>query len=162
MRFSTAGIYIPHAFEGHVDGGMHHIQWPNAIAHEMTHGYGFTDEGECNFIAYLASIQSDDKFIRYSGLISYWRYLISNLKRADRSAFNEIWDKIPLSVRADLADIRIYQNRYPDLIPRIRNAIYNRYLKSHGVKEGLMSYSQIVLLVDAWNRKNQETIESPE
>jgi hypothetical protein len=162
MRFSTAGIYIPHAFEGHVDGGMHHIQWPSALAHEMTHGFGFTDEGECNFIAYLATLNSDNQFLRYSGLLSYWRYLIASLRRADRDRFNEIWKEIPVSIKADLVDIRKYQDRYPDLIPQIRNAIYNRYLKSHGVHEGLLSYSQIVLLVDAWNRKNQEVIESPE
>ena len=159
LRFSTAGIYIPHSFEGHVDKGMHPLQWPFAMAHEMTHAYGFTDEGECNFIAYLATTQSADPLIRYCGSLSYWRYLVSVLRRGDKEGYRSAYELIGPGVEADLAEMRKYQNRYPDLIPQIRNAIYNQYLKSHGIKEGIISYSKVLLLVDAWNRKNQALLE---
>ncbi|MEK7253907.1 MAG: DUF3810 family protein, partial [Bacteroidota bacterium] len=74
LRLSTAGIYIPFTGEGHVDGGLHHLQLPFVLAHEMSHGYGFGDEGTCNFLAYLALTQSENAYLRYVGHLYYWRY----------------------------------------------------------------------------------------
>ena len=54
LRISTAGIYIPFTGEGHADGGLHHLQLPFVLSHEMSHAYGFGDEGSCNFLAWLA------------------------------------------------------------------------------------------------------------
>jgi len=53
LRISTAGVYIPFSIEGHIDAGLHPLTWPATMAHEMAHGYGFTDEGTCNFIGHL-------------------------------------------------------------------------------------------------------------
>jgi len=47
-------------------------------------------------------------------------------------------------------------------MPKVRNAVYDSYLKSHGVKEGLRSYSRMILLVDAWNRKEGKDFELQE
>ncbi|HMP32039.1 MAG TPA: DUF3810 family protein, partial [Saprospiraceae bacterium] len=81
LRFSTAGIYIPFLFEGHIDDGLAYIHRPFVMAHEMAHGYGITDEGDCNFIAVLVCANADDPYIRYSGLLAYWRYLANSLVR---------------------------------------------------------------------------------
>ncbi|NNK90015.1 MAG: DUF3810 family protein, partial [Saprospiraceae bacterium] len=75
LHFRTSGIYIPHAFEGHVDGGLFKLQYPFTIAHEMAHGYSFTDESVCNYIAYKVCTSSDNPWIRYSAELAYWRYL---------------------------------------------------------------------------------------
>ena len=37
LRIRTSGIYIPHAFEGHLDGGLYYKQHPFTMAHEMAH-----------------------------------------------------------------------------------------------------------------------------
>ena len=75
LRFSSAGLYWPFVGEGNIDGGLHALQQPFTMAHEITHGYGITNEGICNFIAYLACQKSSDPFIKYAGLVAYWRYL---------------------------------------------------------------------------------------
>ena len=98
MRFSTAGIYIPFSGEGHVDAGMLPVQLPFTMAHELAHGFGVTNEGECNFVAYLACKDSDDPVIRYSGLLSYWRYIASEYRRRFPEEYKARYDG---STRAD-------------------------------------------------------------
>ena len=156
LRLSTAGIYIPHALEGHVDGGMFHLQYPFTVAHEMSHGYGFTDEGFCNFIGFVSCINTDNDYIKYSAWLSYWRYLMNDLRKADRSYYNELRRTLPKAIRNDLDEIYKYQDRYPDLIPVARDVIYDAYLKSHGVKSGLVSYGQMTKMVYLWKSQHRE------
>src|SRR5690606_23696764 len=54
LRVRTTGIYIPQSLEGHIDKGLLAVEKPFTPAHGMAHGYGVTDEGACNFIAWLA------------------------------------------------------------------------------------------------------------
>ncbi len=150
LRFSTAGIYIPHALEGHIDGGLHPIQWPATMAHEMGHGYGITDEGECNFIGYITCIKSEEPVIQYSGLLMYYRYLVNNYQRGFMPQGTAY--EIPTVIQRDIMDCRKYADRYPDILPAARDIIYDQYLKSHGIKEGLDSYSTIVQMIADYNR----------
>lgn len=162
LRISTAGVYIPFAIEGHIDPGLHPLTWPATMAHEMAHGYGFTDEGTCNFIGYQVCINQSDAYMQYSGWLMYFRYLYSNARSSDRDRFKIFSDAISEEVFNDLLAIDEYANRYPDIMPKVRDAVYDTYLKSHGVKEGLRSYSRMILLVNAWNRKQGKSFELKE
>lgn len=157
LRISTAGVYIPFAIEGHIDAGLHPLTWPATMAHEMAHGYGFTDEGTCNFIGHLICIEHEDVYMQYSGWLMYFRYLYSNARLADRDRFAKFKTEMSQEVFNDLVAMDEYSRRYPDILPKIRNAVYDSYLKSHGVKEGLRSYSRMILLVDAWRRKQNKS-----
>ncbi len=144
MRWSTAGIYIPQTGEGHIDRGLLAVQKPYTIAHEMAHGYGVTDEGACNFIAWLACSQSADPWIRFGGALSYWRSAASNMPdTAVIAALKALPPVVPLAI--DL--VRKNNAKYPDLLPAVRNAIYSSYLKRHGIKSGLRSYNEVVVMV---------------
>lgn len=149
LRWSTAGIYIPHAFEGHIDAGLMSVQKPFTIAHEMAHGYGVTDEGACNFIAWLACSQSRDQWIRFGGALTYWRYVAAEMP--DESVRAVINTLDPVVVRS-LTIIRENDKKYPDILPRVRDAIYSTYLKQHGVKGGLRSYNYVVKTVIQYRR----------
>ncbi len=154
LRFSTAGIYIPFANEGHIDGGLHPIQMPFTLAHEMAHGYGLTDEGECNFVAFITCALSNDPFVNYSGMLSYYRYLLQNLRQMDRSLYQQYIDQMYPPVWEDIVAINEQMNKFPDIMPALRDVVYDTYLKSHGVSEGLMSYSSIIGLVMQWKTSN--------
>jgi hypothetical protein len=154
LRISTAGVYWPFVFEGHIDPGLHPMTWPFTMSHEMGHGYGFTDEGTCNFLGWLGCVNNDDPFIQYSGWIGYLRYVLSNLRGAlDDDAYRALYGNLPLFVKTDLSEIREYAMRYPDVFPAIRDVFYHNYLKTHGVKGGLINYSKVVKLVHAWEVK---------
>ncbi|MBK9984229.1 MAG: DUF3810 family protein [Saprospiraceae bacterium] len=150
LRWSTAGIYIPQAFEGHIDDGLLSVQKPFTIAHEMAHGYGVTDEGACNFIAWLACIESKNPWVRFGGAFTYWRYAASEMP--GDSIEQELKIISPVVLRS-LSLIRKNDEKYPDLLPKIRDAIYSNYLKHHGVEGGLRSYNYVVMMVVEYLRK---------
>ena len=156
LSISTAGVYLPWVGEGHIDAGMYPIQWPFVTAHEMSHAYGFTDEGTCNFIAYLALRDSENAFFRYSAVLGYWVYLASGTARYDYDAYQEFYQTLPLGIRNDRKYIRAYADRFPDLMPRLRDAFYNQYLKTQGIEEGIKNYSRVIMLVRAWRKRKQE------
>ena len=153
LRFSTAGVYVPYVFEGHIDGGLHPILWPFTMAHEMTHGYGYGDEGTCNFIGYLACVQSDNDVIRYSAIRAYWRYLMSDLRKLDKELYRQYMILLPLALKVDLNEIIEYTDRYPDIMPVVRDKMYDSYLKSHGVKDGLANYSHMIKYIKAYRER---------
>jgi len=154
LRISTAGVYWPFVLEGHIDPGLHPITWPFTMTHEMGHGFGFTDEGTCNFLGWLGCVSNDDAFIQYSGWMGYYRYLLINFRRNYPESYPTIYEAIPDVVLHDIKSIEKYANRYPDIFPKARNAFYDNYLKTHGVKGGLANYSKIIKLVHAWTEQN--------
>lgn len=154
LHISTAGVYLPFVGAGHIDAGLHPITHPFTMMHEMSHGYGWTGEDACNFLALMASINSDNNRIRYSGYFGYWRYLRSQIYRIDKKRFEEYYRDIPDAVLSDYKDILSYSDRYKDILPRIRNIFYDNYLKSHGISSGLVSYSEIILLAYEWQEKH--------
>ena len=153
LRFKTAGIYMPYAFEGHIDGGLLQLEWPYTMAHEMSHAYGITDEGECNFTAYLACMSSEDPYFRYSALIDYGLYLMRDVYKASKVEHKAIFSKLHPGFKADLKAMRQNHTKYPDILPSLRDFMYDSYLKSNGVKAGLRSYSQLVGLIIAYKQK---------
>ena len=154
LSISTAGVYLPWVGEGHIDAGMYEIQFPFVIAHEMSHGYGFTDEGTCNFIAYQAMRESDNPFFRYSAVLGYWVYLANAVAQYDFDAYKEFYKTLPIGIRNDRRVIRQYSDSYPDIMPYFRDAFYNQYLKTQGIEEGMKNYSRVVMLVAAWREKS--------
>lgn len=150
LRISTAGVYIPFICEGHVDPGLHALQIPFTLAHEMAHAHGYTDEGVCNFIGLITCLKSKDAWIRYSGLLSYWRYLYIDVKELHPEIALEKFQLLNTGIKADLIDISDNQKRYPDIMPEVRNYIYDLYLKLNGVETGLKSYDEIVVQVLRW------------
>jgi hypothetical protein len=152
MRFSSSGIYIPYFGEGYAAGGILPTEKPFTMAHEMAHGFGLTDEGDANFLAFLACDASGDSFIRYSGFLSYWGYVSGELARAAPSEFKALWAKLPAGMQADIRAERENWNRYRGALTRISGRIYERYLRSQGVREGMLSYSRFVNLVAAWKK----------
>lgn len=155
LRWSTAGIYIPHAFEGHIDKGLLSVQKPFTIAHEMAHGYGITDEGACNFIAWLACTHSQDPWVRFGGALTYWRYTAGEM---ESQRVKEVMDTFEPVISRSIQLIRENDRRFPDLMPQIRDAIYSSYLKRHGVKGGLRSYNYVVMMVDQYFKKQKPSI----
>ena len=153
LYWSTAGVYLPFVSEGHVDAGLHPIAWPFTILHEMSHGYGQTGEDDCNFWALLACINSDEPIVQYSGHMAYWRYIRSNAYRADGERYRAVMETVHPLVIKDLKEIIAYGQRYPDIMPKLRDLFYDQYLKSNGISEGLLSYSRVVSLAMSWQEK---------
>jgi hypothetical protein len=153
LRFSTAGVYLPFTGEGHVDAGLHHLQRPFVLAHEMGHAYGFGDEGTCNFLAYVACTRSGDPYLKYVGYLYYWRYVASEYLSMAPSEYEQFKKTLPPGLRADVRAIQREMDKYPDILPELRDAAYDAYLQSQGIAEGMKNYDRVVMMVAAWRKK---------
>ncbi len=158
LHISTAGVYLPFAGEGHIDAGLHPITHPFTMMHEMSHGYGWTGEDVCNFLALMAAINSEDLQVRYSGYFGYWRYLRSQVFQIDRADFDLFYRAVPPEVLKDYQDINTYAQRYKDIMPELRDLFYDRYLKSHGISSGLINYSQMIVLTHEWKAQHGDLL----
>lgn len=155
LVLSTAGVYNPFSGECNIDKGLHPLQVPFTWAHEFTHGYGITSEAACNFIAYIACIESADPLIRYAGHLGYWRYVAGNYKGAENEKYATFRKTLPTSITADLQSIYDNGDLYPDLMPKVRDVIYGSFLKSQGISDGLKNYSKVVQMAMSWRVKNE-------
>lgn len=155
LRFSSAGLYFPWTGEGHVDAGLHALQIPYVMAHELAHGYGFGDEGTCTFWSYLACVNSDNPMIAYTGHLGYWRELAADFRRAAPEQYLDFRQSLPIGIQKDLDAINANILAYPDILPRLRYVTYDAYLKTQGIKEGMLNYDRVTMLVHAW-RRNKE------
>ena len=150
FRFGIAGIYMPYIGESSIDNALYPLEKPFSMAHELAHGYGWTEEATANFVAYLSCIQSDDLLTRYSGYLSYYRYVASNFKRQLPEEYTIFRKNLPKGMQNDLTAINNRINQYPNWFDT--SGINDVYLKSQGVTEGVGSYSRIVVLVYSWRR----------
>ncbi|MEO0896390.1 MAG: DUF3810 domain-containing protein [Bacteroidota bacterium] len=153
MRSGATGIYIPFAMEGHLDGGLTAPAVPSTMAHEMAHGYGFGDEGSCNFWAYLACERSSNPVIRYSGQFEYWIYVARQYRKLFPKQYAAYRKTLPKGILNDIELIKTTYKKYPGFFPQTSAYVYDQYLKSQGIKEGSFSYSRVVQLVISWREK---------
>ena len=62
----------------------------------------------------------------------------------------------PPVILRSLELIRENDKKYPDILPKVRDAIYSNYLKHHGVEGGLRSYNYVVMMVVEYLGKKEE------
>lgn len=150
LHFSTAGMFFPFSHEGNVDAGLHPLEFTSVMAHEMAHGYGFADEGTCNFLAFICHQNDKNAWIAYSATLGYWRYLAANVRKVSPDFFNRKIREIPTGLKLDLQEMQDYSNKYEDWIPKWQYKIYDAYLKGQGIKEGMLNYNKVIGLVLAY------------
>jgi hypothetical protein len=108
------------------------------MAHELAHVHGIADEGDANFIAFLATVESNDAGFQYSGAFEMWLHLHGSANLLDPGP------------RRDLQTYydRIRAQEVPGAT-RLQSAILDSHLRANGVHEGLASYSRFVTLAIA-------------
>jgi hypothetical protein len=155
LRFSSSGLYFPFTGEGHVDAGLHPLQRSPVMAHELAHGYGFGDEGTCNFLAYVSAENSKHPAIAYAAHLSFWRTLAVNYLKYEPEIYREFRESLPLGIQSDLDAINEVLKRYPDIMPKLRYYAYDAYLKAQGIDEGIKNYNRVVMMVKAWRESKR-------
>lgn len=153
FKFGASGIYWPFIGEGNLEAGMHSLRKLPAMAHEMSHGYGFTDEGVCNFIAYAACADHPNPYIAYCARLDYWDTLAGACLESDPVQYEiQFRGGIPKSIVADQHAIRAQHRKFKELAPAMRYQVYDSYLKAQGIQSGMLNYDEVLMLVEAWRK----------
>jgi hypothetical protein len=143
-RTGVDGMTDPFFLETLIAGGVLPFERSFVLAHEWSHLAGIADEGEANFVGWLACVRGSVAD-QYSGWLFLYAELASAVKGGDRAALAAGVDPGP---RADLRAIRDRFAR--DVSPRLSAAgwrIYDSYLKANRVEAGAASYAEVVRLV---------------
>lgn len=155
-KLGASGIYIPYTGQGHCDA-----TYPDHVkimikAHETAHGYGITDEGEADYVAFMSlwnyqpQNEADSiivKEFRYSSLLALLRTIRTELHGMNDSLRIELDKQTHWTIRKEMMAIRINSLAYPSFFPELSTGLNDAYLKTMGVREGVKSYDQFLLRV---------------
>jgi hypothetical protein len=142
-RAAVDGMTNPFFLEILVSSELLPFEWPFVTAHEWSHLAGVADEGEANFVGWLACVRGSPA-AQYSGWLFMYSELVSVSSRTDRAA---IAAALAAGPQQDLQAIRDREARY--VSPRLSAAgwrVYDSYLKANRVESGAASYGEVVQL----------------
>jgi len=139
------GVFNPYGHEPVLVSGLAGFEKPFLMAHELAHVHGIADEGDANFVAYMAALESERPEFQYSAAFEMWLHLGGSIRRLDPGPRR---------------DLQTYTDRLrADEIPqvtRLQTAILDSHLKANGVQGGIHSYSRIVTLAVATRERWEE------
>ncbi len=151
------GLTAPAMLETLLNPDLTGPERPFVLAHEWAHLAGYAPEADASFVAWRTTQQAGPA-ARYSG----WLFLLSEAARQvpaeTRRAALAALDPGP---RADLEAIRRRAEAQVDVVQRIGWRVYDGYLRSQGVTEGLRSYSRVVELIARSQRPHHSSPAPP-
>ncbi|MDA0757777.1 MAG: DUF3810 domain-containing protein, partial [Bacteroidetes bacterium] len=152
MGFS--GYINPFTLEAQINKNIPKIQIPTTICHEIAHQMGYSAENEANFIGIIASIESSDNLVNYSGNVLALKYLLNELYKVDKITFDHLYMKINKGVLKNIQEARKELDKFNNpLEPYFKN-IFDYFLKANNQVDGIKSYNLVVnLLVNYYSNR---------
>lgn len=157
------GYYFPFSMEANYNDVMYVNNKPFTMCHELAHLKGFIYEDEANFIGFLACINSDDIYFKYSGYMTALNYVNNDLINAMNTApklSEEVMDKIGVEPLNDLVrsdNIFVEQKEWDringkalidtETVDKAADKFIDANLKINGVSDGALSYNRMVRLM---------------
>jgi hypothetical protein len=143
-RAGVDGMTDPFFLETLIASDMLPVERPFVLAHEWAHLAGIADEGEANFLGWLACLRASPA-AQYSGWLFLYRELAQSVPPPARTSIAATLGPGP---RADLRAIneRVRRNLDPRL-SAVGWSVYDSYLKANRVEAGAASYGEVVRLV---------------
>ena len=139
------GLTAPAALETLLNPDLTAAERPFVLAHEWAHLSGYAPEADASFVAWLVTMEPGAKpRTHYSG----WLFLLSETAvQVPPEQRRTAVARLGTGPRRDLDAIAARARLQVDLVQRVGWRIYDRYLRSQGVREGVVSYSRVVDLI---------------
>ncbi|PIX07220.1 MAG: DUF3810 domain-containing protein [Flavobacteriales bacterium CG_4_8_14_3_um_filter_35_10] len=147
-----SGYYNPFSGEAQVNSQIVAPFIPFTACHEMAHQLGFAAEQEANFLSYLACINSQDDFIKYSGYLVALSYSLSNLSFVDRIEFKKLVKTIHPGILKNMQENDAFWSAHQNPSTKVFAAFYDHFLKANKQTDGIKSYYGIVKLIIAYHQ----------
>ncbi len=143
LSSGTSGVTSPFFLEPHVDGGLPPAAFVAVAAHELAHVAGYCTESDADLVAAIAGLSAADPFARYCVALWLFDEVSSGLDDAA-----EWRARLPSEAKEDLAAAREAARRYRlAWLARLQSRVYDSYLKSQRVSDGIESYRRGIELV---------------
>ena len=143
----TSGYLNPFTGEAHVNSMIPKTILPTTTTHEMAHQIGFAAENEANFIGFLAALNTEDLYFKYSAYRMATRYAIFELYKRDKEIFDTLYKTLNKGILIDFKSSSDFWNSYKNPFEPIVKKGYNAYLKSNNQVKGINSYNYVVDLL---------------
>ncbi|MFL9845892.1 DUF3810 domain-containing protein [Flavobacterium rhizosphaerae] len=156
LSYMGFGGYLnPFTNEAQVNNTLPLYNLPTTTCHEMSHQIGYASESEANFIGYMASVKSNDKYFSYSGYTFALKYCLRNIEKIDEEKAKSLEPLINKGILKNFEQSEAYNKKYESFVEDIFKYIYDNYLKMNNQKDGLKAYSKFVgLLVNYYKDKD--------
>jgi hypothetical protein len=144
-KAGITGMVNPFALETIVHPGLLSFERPMVLAHEWAHLAGFADEADASAVAWLACTLGDPD-LAYSAHLDV---VLEAASALPRPVWKELRPKLDAGV---VEDITALEKRLKEQEPAVRDTafkVYDQYLKSNGVSDGVKSYSRMLRVLVA-------------
>ena len=141
------GFFFPFTAEANVNMDSPASDLASTVAHELSHQRGVAKEQEANFVAVLACLDYGDPDYVYSACLLAYTHLGNALYKADRAAWEEIYNSLSEEVLRDFAARRAYWRQFETPVQTASNTVYESFLYSYDQTLGLKSYGACVDLL---------------
>lgn len=142
-----SGYYNPFSGEAQVNSLIKTHKFAVVSCHEQAHQLGYAAENEANFIATLATLASEDDYIRYTGYIFALRYCINEIARRNKDTYHQLLTTINPGILESYKEMRDFWQLYQSPFETISKLFWDQFLKANNQSNGIMSYSYMVALV---------------
>ncbi len=142
-----AGYLNPFTNEAQVNMLIPKNNYPSTACHEIAHQIGIGPENEANFVGYLATVNSKNKYFNYAGNLMALRYCLSNIYRQDIDTFNQLKKTINTGILKDMQQSQDFWKKYRNWSEKYFKIFYDNFLKANKQKEGIKSYHKMVSLL---------------
>ena len=143
----VSGIYSPFTVEANINGEMQDMEKPFTACHELSHLRGYMNEGEANYIGWLACIESDDPSFNRSGWLIAWVYAGGTMRRVDPVRYEKLREQLPSYAVSEIEDNNQFWSSHETKASEVQDRVNDAYLKANDQKDGIQSYGMLTTLM---------------
>lgn len=144
------GFYFPFTGESLVNVDAPAALVPATILHELAHQRNVAQESECNFLAVVVGLSSDDPEFQYSAALMGYIHVGNALYSANRDLWREVRATVNEQVLADLTYNNAYWAQFESPVSETAEAVYSSFASSYGQEDIMKSYGACVDLLAAY------------
>ena len=146
-NMGVSGIYSPFTVEANINGEMPDMEKPFTACHELSHLRGYMNEGEANYIGWLACIGSDDPAFNRSGWLIGWIYAGGALRRIDPERYDVLCERLPSYAVSEIEENSLFWSSHETKASEIQARVTDAYLKANDQKDGIQSYGMLTTMM---------------
>jgi hypothetical protein len=146
-NMGVSGIYSPFTVEANINGEMPGMENPFTACHELSHLRGYMNEGEANYIGWLACIGSDDPSFNRSGWLIAWMHAGGALRRIDPERYERLCEQLPSHAVSETEENNLFWSSHETKASEVQDRVNDAYLKANDQKDGIQSYGMLTTLM---------------